>query len=109
MMPFRSACVSSRCLRVPLLRIFGNTVWAATNHGAYTHSVTNLSGPWKLQFAPNPDFLPGGAQAADPPPHVTSELRQRASRPRQAPCRTWPSQRREHGPHAAADADSMQT
>ena len=48
------------------LRIFGNTVWAATNHGAYSHSVTNLSGPWKLQFAPNPDFLPGGAQQADP-------------------------------------------
>ncbi len=48
------------------LRIFGGTVWAATNHGAYSHSVTNLSGPWKREFAPNPDFLPGGAQAADP-------------------------------------------
>ena len=48
------------------LRIFGSTVWAATNHGAYSHSVTNLSGPWKLQFAPNPDFLPGGTQQADP-------------------------------------------
>jgi hypothetical protein len=48
------------------LRIFGDTVWAATNHGAYSHSVTDLSGPWKLQFAPNPAFLAGGAQAADP-------------------------------------------
>jgi hypothetical protein len=48
------------------LRIFGTTVWAATNHGAYSHSTTDLAGPWKLQFAPNPDFRPGGAQAADP-------------------------------------------
>jgi hypothetical protein len=26
----------------------------------------HLSGPWTLQFAPNPGYLPGGAQAADP-------------------------------------------
>ncbi len=48
------------------LRIFGDTVWAATNRGAFTHSVTDLSGNWTLQFAPNPDFLPGGAQQTDP-------------------------------------------
>jgi hypothetical protein len=48
------------------LRIFGGTVWAATNRGAFSHSVTNLSGPWKREFVPNPDFLPGGAQASDP-------------------------------------------
>ncbi|MFC7275456.1 glycosyl hydrolase [Paractinoplanes rhizophilus] len=48
------------------LRFIGDTVWAATNHGAYTHSLRNLHGPWKLEFAPNPDFLPGGASAADP-------------------------------------------
>jgi hypothetical protein len=48
------------------LRFFGNTVWAATNRGAYSHSLTNLSGPWTLQFAPNPGYLPGGAQAAEP-------------------------------------------
>jgi hypothetical protein len=48
------------------LRFFGTTVWAATNRGAYSHSLTNLSGPWTLQFAPNPAYLPGGAQQADP-------------------------------------------
>ncbi len=48
------------------LRFVGNTVWAATSRGVWTHSATNLSGPWKLEFAPNPDFMPGGAQAADP-------------------------------------------
>jgi hypothetical protein len=48
------------------LRIFGTTAWVATNRGAYSHSVTDLSGPWKREFVPNPDFLPGGAQATDP-------------------------------------------
>jgi hypothetical protein len=48
------------------LRFIGNTVWAATNRGAYTHSLSTLSGPWTLQYAPNPGYLPGGAQAADP-------------------------------------------
>ena len=48
------------------LRFFGNTVWAATNRGAFTHSLTNLSGPWQLAYAPNPAYLPGGALAADP-------------------------------------------
>jgi hypothetical protein len=47
------------------VRFFGGTVWAATNRGAYTHSLSDLSGPWKLQFAPNPDYLPGGPLAAD--------------------------------------------
>ena len=40
-----------------------NTVWAATTHGVWTHSVDNLSGPWKLQFAPNPAYLPGDSVA----------------------------------------------
>ena len=48
------------------VRIFGDTVWAATNRGAYSHSLTKLSGPWKLEFAPNPDYLPGGPLVADP-------------------------------------------
>jgi hypothetical protein len=48
------------------LRFIGGTVWAATNRGAYTHSLSNLHGPWKLEWAPNPDFLPGGSMAADP-------------------------------------------
>ena len=48
------------------LRFIGNTVYAATTRGLYSHSLTNLWGPWKLEFAPNPTFLPGGSQAADP-------------------------------------------
>lgn len=48
------------------LRIIGDTAWAATTRGVWTHSASNLSGPWKLAFAPNPAYLPGGALAADP-------------------------------------------
>ena len=48
------------------LRIFGDTVWVATNRGAYSHSASHLSGDWKQEFVPNPDFLPGGAQSTDP-------------------------------------------
>jgi hypothetical protein len=48
------------------LRFSGDTVWAATNRGVWTHSTTDLSGPWKLEFAPNPDYLPGGPKAKDP-------------------------------------------
>ncbi|WP_433296114.1 glycosyl hydrolase [Actinoplanes sp. CA-030573] len=48
------------------LRFIGNTVWAATSSGAWTHSLSNLHGPWTRVFAPNPAFLAGGASAADP-------------------------------------------
>ncbi|MEU6896357.1 glycosyl hydrolase [Streptomyces sp. NPDC046557] len=48
------------------LRFAGTTVWAATSRGVWSHSTTALSGPWKLEFAPNPDYLPGGPKASDP-------------------------------------------
>ncbi|MEV4756259.1 glycosyl hydrolase [Micromonospora sp. NPDC049559] len=48
------------------LRFAGDTVWAATNRGVFTHSIVTRAGPWKLEFAPNPDFLPGGTEADDP-------------------------------------------
>ncbi|WP_430672961.1 glycosyl hydrolase [Kitasatospora aureofaciens] len=48
------------------LRFGGGKVWAATSRGVWSHSTTTLSGPWTLEFAPNPDYLPGGAKAADP-------------------------------------------
>jgi hypothetical protein len=48
------------------LRFAGHTVWAATSHGVWTHSTSTLTGPWKLEFAPNPDYLPGGSLAGDP-------------------------------------------
>ncbi|MFF4528580.1 glycosyl hydrolase [Streptomyces sp. NPDC001407] len=51
---------------VHALRFAGTTVWAATSRGVWTHSTTTLSGPWKLEFAPNPDYLPGGSKQADP-------------------------------------------
>ncbi|UAC01724.1 glycosyl hydrolase [Dactylosporangium vinaceum] len=47
------------------LRFGGDKVWAATSRGVWTHSTTTLSGPWKLEFAPNPDYLPGGSLAGD--------------------------------------------
>jgi hypothetical protein len=48
------------------LRFSGTTVWAATSEGLWSHSTVHLSGPWKLEFAPNPDYLPGGSLANDP-------------------------------------------
>ncbi|MCC9311584.1 glycosyl hydrolase [Kitasatospora sp. RB6PN24] len=48
------------------LRFGGGKVWAATSRGVWSHSTTDLSGPWALEFAPNPDYLPGGSKAADP-------------------------------------------
>ncbi|CAM5506132.1 Glycosyl hydrolase OS=Kitasatospora aureofaciens OX=1894 GN=GCM10010502_04850 PE=4 SV=1 [Kitasatospora aureofaciens] len=47
------------------LRFGGGKVWAATSRGVWSHSTSTLSGPWTLEFAPNPDYLPGGAKAAD--------------------------------------------
>ncbi|WP_042441905.1 glycosyl hydrolase [Streptacidiphilus jiangxiensis] len=48
------------------LRISGDKIWAATTEGLWSHSITNLRGPWKLEFAPNPDYLPGHSKAGDP-------------------------------------------
>ncbi|MEU6773696.1 glycosyl hydrolase [Streptomyces sp. NPDC046759] len=48
------------------LRFGGGTVWAATSEGVWSHSTKRLSGPWKLEFAPNPGFMPGGSQADEP-------------------------------------------
>ncbi|MGW3122831.1 glycosyl hydrolase [Streptomyces sp. NPDC001107] len=48
------------------LRFAGTKVWAATSTGVWSHSTTTLSGPWKHEFAPNPDYLPGGSKASDP-------------------------------------------
>ncbi|MFF5014691.1 glycosyl hydrolase [Streptomyces sp. NPDC001165] len=48
------------------LRFGGGKAWAATSKGVWSHSTKKLSGPWKLEFAPNPDYLPGGSKAGDP-------------------------------------------
>ncbi|MGH4029515.1 glycosyl hydrolase [Actinomycetota bacterium Odt1-20B] len=48
------------------LRFAGTKVWAATTRGVWSHSTTDLTGPWKREFAPNPDYLPGGPKANDP-------------------------------------------
>ncbi|MFD9129400.1 glycosyl hydrolase [Kitasatospora sp. NPDC059571] len=48
------------------LRFAGGRVWAATSRGVWSHSTTDLSGPWTLEFAPNPSYLPGGADAKAP-------------------------------------------
>ncbi|MCX4579840.1 glycosyl hydrolase [Streptomyces sp. NBC_01571] len=47
------------------LRFGGGKVWAATSEGVWSHSTKKLSGAWKLEFAPNPDYLPGGSKATD--------------------------------------------
>ncbi|MEV7244993.1 glycosyl hydrolase [Streptomyces sp. NPDC093248] len=47
------------------LRFAGGRVWAATSEGVWSHSTKNLHGSWKLEFAPNPDYLPGGPKATD--------------------------------------------
>ena len=38
-----------------------HTVWVATLRGIYSHDSTTTSGNWALRFAPNPSYLPGGA------------------------------------------------
>ncbi|MGW5461644.1 glycosyl hydrolase [Streptomyces sp. NPDC003996] len=48
------------------LRFGGGKVWAATSEGVWSHSTKKLSGHWRLEYAPNPDFLPGGSKADDP-------------------------------------------
>src|SRR4051794_27751329 len=46
------------------LRFAGDTVYAATLRGVYSHSVSGpASTPWKRLFSPSPDFLPGGPLA----------------------------------------------
>src|SRR5262249_8139785 len=48
------------------IRFGGDRAWAATSKGVWSHSLSDLSGPWTLEFAPNPDYLPGGSMAAAP-------------------------------------------
>ncbi|MGI5455842.1 glycosyl hydrolase [Streptomyces sp. CA-249302] len=48
------------------LRFAGDKVWAATTEGVWSHSTKTSKGHWKLEFAPNPDYLPGGSLASDP-------------------------------------------
>ncbi|MEV8566186.1 glycosyl hydrolase [Streptomyces sp. NPDC051322] len=48
------------------LRFGAGRVWAATSEGVWSHSTSRLSGSWKLEYAPNPDYLPGHAKAHDP-------------------------------------------
>ena len=38
-------------------------VWAATLRGLWYHDTSTASGTWTRAFAPNPSFLPGGADA----------------------------------------------
>jgi hypothetical protein len=45
------------------VRFFDGRVWAATNRGLYSHAADTTTGAWRLEFAPNPSFLPGGANA----------------------------------------------
>jgi sugar lactone lactonase YvrE len=40
-----------------------NTVWVATLRGIYSHSSTTNAGAWDFRWAPNPSYLPGGADA----------------------------------------------
>ncbi|MFF4802605.1 glycosyl hydrolase [Streptomyces sp. NPDC001351] len=59
------------------LRFAGDKVWAATTEGVWSHSTKTLKGHWKLEFAPNPDYLPGGPKANDPSAaykNITSDI-----------------------------------
>ncbi|MBV1855808.1 glycosyl hydrolase [Catellatospora tritici] len=47
------------------LRFIDGKVWAATGRGLYSHPTGSNTGAWKLEFTPNPTFLPGGADAAN--------------------------------------------
>lgn len=46
------------------LRFAGDTVYAATLRGVYSHSVSGTaSTPWTRLFSPSPSYLPGGPDA----------------------------------------------
>ena len=45
------------------LRFAGGRVWAATLRGVWSHSLSSTSGPWTLNYAPNPGYLPASLQA----------------------------------------------
>ena len=46
------------------IRFAGDTVWAATLRGIWSHSLTGNEA-WHLSFVPNPDYMPGGTKASD--------------------------------------------
>ncbi|HET9614720.1 MAG TPA: Arc family DNA-binding protein, partial [Candidatus Limnocylindrales bacterium] len=46
------------------LRFAGDRVWAATSRGVWWHARSTTGGAWKMAFAPNPDYLPGGPLAS---------------------------------------------
>jgi hypothetical protein len=48
------------------LRFFDGRVWATTSRGLWSHSLNDLRAPWRLEFAPSPDYLPGHVKASDP-------------------------------------------
>lgn len=47
------------------LRFIDGRVWAATNRGLFSHPMGSAAGAWKLEFAPNPAYLPGGGSAGE--------------------------------------------
>jgi hypothetical protein len=49
------------------IRFAPDRVWIATLRGIWWHSRTgDMTTPWTRVFAPNPGYLPGGANEADP-------------------------------------------
>ena len=45
------------------LRFIDGRVWAPTLRGLYSHEMGTTTGAWRLEFAPNPSYLPGGPDA----------------------------------------------
>jgi hypothetical protein len=45
------------------IRFADNRTYVATSRGIWWHDRTTNAGPWTLSFAPNPTYLPGGANA----------------------------------------------
>ncbi len=48
------------------VRFAPSRVWIATLRGIWWHARGTNAGAWKQAFAPNPSYLPGGANASDP-------------------------------------------
>jgi sugar lactone lactonase YvrE len=47
------------------IRFANGTAWAATLRGIYSHPLGDYGAGWSLRFAPNPLYLPGGANAGE--------------------------------------------
>ncbi|MGN6688126.1 MAG: hypothetical protein ACTHK1_11360 [Actinomycetales bacterium] len=48
------------------IRFADGKAFVASSRGIWSHTVSDTDSTWTLNYAPNPSYLPGGSDAADP-------------------------------------------